>query len=120
MKRTLTPREEEVMQILWHLKHAFVKEILAEIPEPKPPYNTVSSVVRKLESEGLISHEAFGNTHRYHPILKKSAYRRKMFGKLVSDYFSDSPVDLLSHFVKEEKIDVEELKDLLDKLKEEE
>ncbi len=120
MKRTLTPREEEIMQILWRLKAAFVKNILEEIPEPKPPYNTVSSIVRKLEREGMVGHEAYGNTHRYFPILKKSAYRRKMFGKLISDYFSNSPVDLLSHFVKEEKIDIEDLKALLNDLNEEE
>jgi len=120
MERILTPREEEVMQILWRLKKAFVKDILDELPIPKPPYNTVSSVVRKLEAEGLVGHRTFGNTHEYYPILKKSKYGQNMLGRMVSNYFSGSPESLLSHFVREEKIDPAVLKDLLDQINDEE
>jgi BlaI family transcriptional regulator, penicillinase repressor len=120
MNRILNPREEEIMHILWRLKKAFVKEILNELPNPKPPYNTVSSVVRKLESEGIVGYRAYGNTHQYFPILQKSSYRKLMIGRVLRNYFSGSPESLLSHFVREEKIDVKQLKDLLDQLREEE
>ncbi|MBK8505096.1 MAG: BlaI/MecI/CopY family transcriptional regulator [Saprospiraceae bacterium] len=120
MSRILNPREEEIMHVLWQLKRAFVKDILEELPEPKPPYNTVSSVVRKLESEGIIGHQAYGNTHQYFAILQKTNYRKLMIGRVIRNYFSGSPESLLSHFVKEEKIDIDELKKILDQLKEEE
>ena len=68
----LTHKEEEIMRILWDLKKGFVKDILEKMSEPKPPYNTISSTVRKLESMGYVGHEAFGKTHRYFPILKNS------------------------------------------------
>ena len=108
------------MQILWRLKNAYVHDILAEMPEPKPPYNTVSSIVRKLESEAMVSYEAFGKTHRYFAVLTKSQYRRFLFKRMISEYFSGSPRRLLSHFVKEEDTDPEELKRIIDHLKEEE
>ena len=120
MKRILTYREEEIMQILWRLKKAFVREIIEELPDPKPPYNTISSVVRKLESEGLVGFHAYGKTHQYYPILQKSKYRRMIVGRMIHNYFSGSPESLLSHFVKEEEIDAEHLKKLLEQIKEEE
>lgn len=117
MNRILNPREEEIMHILWRLKKAFVKDILENLPDPKPPYNTVSSVVRKLESEGILGYHAYGNTHEYFPILQKSNYRKLMIGRVINNYFSGSPESLLSHFVREEKIDVEQLKQILDQIK---
>ena len=107
------------MQILWRLKTAFVKEIMAELPKPKPPVTTVSSIVRKLETEGLIGHEAFGKTHRYFPILKKEDYRKSSFLKLVKNYFGGSPEQVLSFFLKEEQVDPKEIDRLLDKIKKE-
>jgi len=120
MKRILKPREEEVMHILWRLKRAFVKDILEEMPEPKPPYNTVSSVIRKLENEGIVGYEVYGNTHQYYPILQKNNYRKFMIGRVIRNYFSGSPESLLSHFVREENIDIDQLKQILDQMKEEE
>lgn len=117
MKLHLTPREEEIMTILWRLQKAFVKEIIAEMPDPKPPYNTVSSIVRKLESEGLIGHNAFGNTHQYYPVLQKSQYRKWSFRRLFERYFEGSPEALMSHFIKEEKVDPAEINSILKKLK---
>jgi len=113
----LTHKEEAIMQILWRLEKAFVKEIIAEMDKPKPPYNTVSSIVRKLEKEGVIGYESFGKTHRYFPILKKEAYRRSSFKQFVENYFGGSTEQVLSFFVKEEDIDPQELDDLLDKIK---
>lgn len=119
MKR-LNEREEQIMQILWRLKNAFVKEILAEMPEPKPPITTISSIVRKLETEGIIGYEAFGKTHRYYPILEKSAYRRSFFKRMLDNYFGGSPEQLLSFFVDEQDLPPEELDRLLDKIRDSE
>ena len=113
----LTHKEEEIMQILWTLKNAFVKEVLEQMSEPKPPYNTVSSIVRKLESMGLVGYEAFGKTHRYFPILKKENYRKQSFQNFMHNYFGGSPSQLLSYFVKEEKLSPSEIDQLLNQLK---
>lgn len=114
----LTHREEAVMQILWRLGKAFVKEIVSEMPDPKPPYNTVSSIVRKLEDQGLVGYDAFGKTHRYYPILKKEDYRKSSFQRFVDNYFGGSPEQVLSYFVKEEQLDASELGELLERIKE--
>ncbi|PHN08428.1 BlaI/MecI/CopY family transcriptional regulator [Flavilitoribacter nigricans] len=119
MKR-LNEREEQIMQILWRVKNAFVKEILAEMPEPKPPITTVSSIVRKLETEGIIGHEAFGKTHRYFPILEKSAYRKSFFQRMLNNYFGGSPEQLLSFFVDEQDLPPDELNRLLEKIQQSE
>lgn len=117
MKR-LTHKEEEVMTILWRLKNAFVNDILNEMEEePKPPYNTVSSIVRKLVTEGLVGYEAFGKTHRYFPILKKEEYRADAFRQFMDNYFGGSPAALLSYFVEEENLRPEELDKLLGDIK---
>lgn len=115
--KQLSHKEETIMKILWRLKKAFVKEIIAEMDEPKPPYNTISSIIRKLESEKIVGYEAFGKTHRYFPLLEKEAYRRSSFRRFVEDYFGGSHEQVLSYFVKEEKVDPRELDSLLDKLK---
>ena len=113
----LTHREEEIMRILWDLRKAFVKEIIEHMGEQKAPYNTVSSVVRKLETMGMVGYEAFGKTHRYYPILEKENYRKASFSSLMSNYFGGSPAQLLSYFVKEEKLSQEEIEQLLSELK---
>jgi predicted transcriptional regulator len=116
MKR-LTSKEEEVMTILWDLGHAFVNDILERMDEPRPPYNTVSSIVRKLEADGLVGYEAFGKTHRYFPILKKETYRAGVFRSFMDKFFDASPAALLSYFVQEENVDPAELDQLLENLK---
>lgn len=116
MKR-LNHKEEEVMTILWRLGNAFVNDILAEMEEPKPPYNTVSSIVRKLEAEGLVGYDAFGKTHRYFPILKKEDYRTNAFRRFMDNYFGGSPSALLSYFVQEENLEAAELEKLLNAIK---
>ena len=112
----LTHREEAVMQILWKLEKAFVKEIVNEM-EPKRPINTVSSIVRKLKEDGHIGYEAFGKTHRYFPILKKEEYRKSSFQRFLDNYFGGSPEQVLSYFVKEENIKPNELNELLERIK---
>jgi predicted transcriptional regulator len=116
--RRLTHKEEEIMTILWRLEKAFINDILEAMEEePKPPYNTVSSIVRKLVSEGLIGYTAYGKTHQYHPILRKEEYRANAFRRFMDNYFGGSPEALLSYFVKEENVDADELNRLLDEMK---
>jgi BlaI family transcriptional regulator, penicillinase repressor len=118
--KELTRAEEQVMQVLWDLKRGFVKDILEAIPEPKPAYNTVSTIIRILETKGVVDHEAFGKSHRYFPIISKEEYKGFAAGKLLSNYFSDSVENMFSFFVKEKKIDLKEADEILkliDKLK---
>ena len=109
----LTNKEEEIMQVLWKLKKAFVKEVVAELPKPRPHYNTVSTVIRKMEDKGFINHEAFGNTHRYYPAISKDAYRKGYFSNAINNYFENSYKNVVSFFANEEKISVEELQEII-------
>ncbi len=101
------------MKILWKLEKAFVKEIQAEITEDPPHYNTLSTIVRNLEDKGYVSHEAFGNTHRYYPLVSKEAYRKRFVNETIADFYDNSYKSLVSFFAKEEKISVEELKEII-------
>ena len=115
--RMLNEKEEQVMHVLWRLKKAFVRDILEELDHPRPPYNTVSSIVRKLEAEHMIDHEAFGKTHRYFATLSKLQYRKFRFGEMIHQYFADSPEQLLHYFVKESNVDPDELHQIIEKIK---
>lgn len=109
----LTNKEEEVMKILWRLKKAFVKDLMAEFKGDKPHYNTLSTIVRNLEDKAYVAHEAFGNTHRYFPIVTKEAYRKRFINSTIADYYDNSYKSLVSFFAKEEKISVDELKEII-------
>jgi predicted transcriptional regulator len=109
----LTVKEEEIMQVIWRLKKAFVKEVMAELPKPRPHYNTVSTVIRKMEDKGYVKHEAFGNTHRYYPTVSMEDYRSGFFTTAIKNYFEDSYKNVVSFFAKEEKISIEELKEII-------
>jgi len=109
----LTNKEEEVMHILWKLEKAFVKEVLAEIKNDPPHYNTLSTMVRNLEEKGYVAYEAFGKTHRYYPIIAKEDYRKRFMNKAIENYFNNSYKNVVSFFAKEEKISVEELKEII-------
>ncbi len=109
----LTNKEEEIMQVLWKLKKAFVKEVVAELPSPKPHYNTISTTIRKMEDKGFVGYNAFGNTHQYFPTISKEAYRKTYMQKTITNYFEDSYKNVVSFFAKEEKISVEELKEII-------
>ena len=109
----LTNKEEEVMIILWRLKKAFVKDVLAEFKGNKPHYNTLSTIVRNLEDKGYVSHEAFGNTHRYYPVVSKEEYRKRYINSTIANFYDNSYKSLVSFFAKEEKISVEELKEII-------
>ncbi|MFD2146499.1 BlaI/MecI/CopY family transcriptional regulator [Mucilaginibacter antarcticus] len=117
----LTKTEERVMQILWKLKHGFVKDIIDALPDdPKPPYNTISSVVRLLEKKEYVRYKAYGKTYEYYPAISKAEYRKAFFKKMISGYFDGSVESLLSFMVKEEQLgeaDINMIKDIISKNK---
>ena len=114
----LTKTEERVMQILWDLKNAFVKDIIELLPDdPKPPYNTISSVVRLLEKKGYVSYKAYGKTYEYFTLISKAAYKKAFFSRMISGYFDNSLESFLSFMVKEEELkadDIKKIKDMID------
>ena len=112
--KKLTNKEEEIMQIIWKLEKAFVKEMLPEVQDKKLHYNTVSTIVRKLEDKGFVGHEAFGKTHRYYPLVSMEEYRKHFMNQATRKYFDNSFKNVVSFFAKEEKISAEELKEILD------
>jgi predicted transcriptional regulator len=109
----LTNKEEEIMHILWKLEKAFVKDVLAEIKEDKPHYNTLSTIIRNLEEKGYVSYNAFGKTHQYFPLVTKEDYKTKFMTTAIDNYFNSSYKNVVSFFAKEEKISVDELKDII-------
>ncbi|MDN5287048.1 MAG: BlaI/MecI/CopY family transcriptional regulator [Mucilaginibacter sp.] len=118
--KELTKAEEQIMQILWQLKEAIVKDIIDQIPDPKPAYNTVSTVVRVLEGKGFIDHKAYGNSHVYFPLVSDDQYKKFTFDKMMKNYFSNSYQSLVSFIVDEKKLDIKELDELtslIDQLK---
>ena len=117
--RELTRAEEEVMQILWELRKGFVKDLVERYKEPRPAYNTVSTLIRILEQKGFVSHTAFGKTHEYYPLVSKDEYRRQFLNSMISDYFSGSFKQLVSFFAREEKMDRKEMEELLNLMKDE-
>lgn len=116
--KELTRVEEQIMQELWDLGEAFVKDIIDQLPAPKPAYNTVSTIVRILETKGFVAHEAFGKSHRYYPLVSKEEYRTFATGKLLHGYFNNSARNMLSFFVEEEKLGLNDADELLKMLEE--
>ncbi len=117
----LTKAEEKVMQVLWKLQKGFVKDIIEAIDEtPKPAYTTVSTIIRILEQKQFVGYRAYGKTHEYFPIITKEQYRSKSFKTMLQDYFEDSPKEVLSFLVNEEKLnakDIAELKNIINAFK---
>jgi BlaI family transcriptional regulator, penicillinase repressor len=111
--RELTRAEEQVMQVLWKLKKGFVKDILEHFDEPRPAYNTVSTIVRILQDKGFVAHKAYGRTHEYYPVVTKNEYSKSHLKTFVSDYFSNSFEKMVSFFAKEKGITLKEMEEIL-------
>ena len=110
---TLTKAEEQVMQILWDEGEGFVKELLEHFPEPKPAYNTVSTIIRILEKKGFVDHRSFGKSHQYYPLVSKDHYRNERFSTLMKDYFNNSMQQVLSHFGNSGTLDLNEADEII-------
>ena len=115
MKR-LTKKEEEIMNLFWDNGAMFVRELLEHYDEPKPHFNTLSTMVRTLEAKGFINHKAYGNTYQYYPVVSREEYAGSSFKGIVSSYFNNSYLNAVSALVKEEKITIDELKELIDQI----
>lgn len=110
----LTNKEEEIMHIIWKLEKVFVKDVLKEIKEDKPHYNTLSTIIRKLEEKGYVNYTAYGKTHQYYPIVTKETYRKSFMNTAIDHYFNNSYKNMVSFFAKEDKISVGELKEIIE------
>ena len=110
--KELTKAEEQVMQLLWQLTEAVVKDIIELMPDPKPAYNTVSTVVRVLEGKGFIGHKAYGNSHVYFALISEEQYKKFTFDKMMNSYFSNSYKSLVSFIANEKKLDIQQLDEL--------
>src|SRR5882724_4911812 len=113
----LAKREEQIMQAYWKLGKAFIKEIITELPEPTPHYNSVATMVRILEEKGFLDHESFGNTFRYFPVVSKEQYQKHAFDDIVKQYFNNSYPRMLAYFAKEQKLSKAELDEILKNIK---
>lgn len=114
----LTKAEEEVMQILWTREKAFVKEIVEDFDDPKPAYNTVSTITRILEKKEFVGHESFGRSHRYFPLIAKDDYAKSSVKNLVKGYFNGSYEKMLSFFINEKDLSTKEIEELIKKIEE--
>lgn len=111
--KELTRAEEQLMQVLWELNRGFVKDVIDRLPEPKPAYNTVSTIIRILETKGFVGHKAYGKSHEYFPVVSKEDYQSGVSDKLLDNYFGSSVKQMLSFFAEREKIDLNEADEIL-------
>lgn len=113
----LTRKEEELMKIIWKLKKGFVKEIVDQYPDPKPHYNTVSSLVRLLQEKGIVGYTQYGNTYEYYPLVSREEYRKSFMKGVISDYFDNSYKNAVAFFVKEKGLKPEDLEEIFRMIK---
>jgi predicted transcriptional regulator len=115
---TLTKAEERIMQILWDINKGFIKDIQEKFPDPKPPYNTISTIVRVLVKKGIVSYKSYGGSHQYYPLISKEKYRSEQMGRLMSNYFGNSLKEVVHFFSQRKDMDVKELDEALKMLEE--
>lgn len=115
--RELTKAEEDVMQSLWKIEKGFVKDILEQYPNPKPAYNTVSTIVRILETKGFVRHKAHGKTHEYFPAISKDDYKKIYMKTVMKGYFGNSFRNLVSFFVSSGEVSMSDVSDMLKDIK---
>ena len=115
----LTHQEEEVMLVIWNKRRGTIKDFLEELPEPRPPYTTVASVVKNLDRKGYLSSEKIGNTYLYTPRISKNEYKKKFLSGIVKSYFSDSYKEMVSFFAHENKLSEEDLRQIIEMIERE-
>jgi BlaI family transcriptional regulator, penicillinase repressor len=114
--KELTKAEEQIMHILWRIEKGFVNEIIDNLPEPKPAYNTVSTIVRILEKKGFVDHNAYGKTYEYFPTISKEKYTKNFLKGFVENYFSNSYQNMVSFFSKNESLSTKEMEEIIEML----
>ncbi len=115
--KELTKAEEQVMQLLWKLEKAFVKDIIEQMSIPKPAYNTVSTIIRILEKKGFVGHNAYGKTHEYFPQITRKDYTRSFMKNFMRNYFSGSFQEMVSFFAKEDNMSLLDMDELMKDVK---
>lgn len=115
--KELTNAEEQIMHILWQLEKGFVNDIIEHMPEPKPAYNTVSTIIRILETKGVVDHKAYGKTHEYFPLISKEEYTKGFLNGFVKRYFSNSYKNLVSSFSKNDNLSTKDVEEIIEILK---
>ncbi len=113
----LAKREEQIMWAFWKLKRAFVKEVVEELPDPKPHYNSVATMVRILEEKGFLNHKAYGKTFQYYPVVSEETYKNSLVNSVVDKYFDKSYSKMIAHFAENEKISQNDLERILQLIK---
>ena len=113
----LAKREEQIMQVYWELGKAFIKEVIPHLPDPKPHYNSVATMVKILEEKGFLDHDSVGNLYRYFPIISREDYQKHAMKDIVSQYFDNSYPRMLAFFAKEQNLTEDELKEILQMIK---
>jgi len=111
--KELTKAEEQVMQILWEIKKGFVKDVIEKMPEPKPAYNTVSTIIRILEKKGFVGYKSFGKTHEYYPLIARDTYRSFFLKNFMGNYFGGSIRNLVSFFARENELDINDMEEIM-------
>lgn len=115
--KKLAKREAQIMQAIWRLEKAFVKDVLEAMPDPKPHYNSVSTMVKLLEKKGFVDKEKLGNAYRYFAVVKKEDYQEEVVDDVVKGFFDDSPMKLVNYFAKEQKLSEADVERLLKMIK---
>jgi len=113
----LAKREEQIMQVYWDLGKAFIKEVIPNLPEPKPHYNSVATMVKILEEKGFLDHDSVGNVYRYFPVISREDYQKHAMKDIVSQYFDNSYPRMLAFFAKEQNLTEDELQEILHMIK---
>jgi len=110
---TLTKAEERIMKILWKIEKGFIHDILEHFPGPKPPYNSVSTIVRVLVKKDIVSFNKYGNTYEYYPLMTKEEYRKGQMGKLLKDYYNNSLKQVVNFFSENKNLDIDEVEEVM-------
>ena len=113
----LAKREEQIMQVYWELGKAFIKEVIPHLPDPKPHYNSVATMVKILEEKGFLDHDTVGNLYRYFPTISREEYQKHDMKDIVQKYFDNSYPRMLAFFAKEQNLSENELKEILEMIK---
>ena len=115
---TLTKAEEKIMKILWKIEKGFINDILEQFPDPKPPYNSVSTIVRVLVKKEIVSFNKYGNTYQYYPLITKEEYRKSQMGNLIKDYYNNSLKQVVNFFSENKNLDIDEVDEVMKMLNE--
>ncbi|CAN5339664.1 BlaI/MecI/CopY family transcriptional regulator [soil metagenome] len=109
----LTKAEEKIMKILWDIEEGFIKDIIEKYPDPKPPYNSVSTIVRVLVQKEIVGFKAYGNSHQYYPLISREEYSKGQLSRLVKDYYNNSLKQVVNFFSESKELDEKELDEVM-------